>query len=110
MGVLVVVTALRLLDLGTAGVGWLYAATGIGGIVGAGITMVLVGRKRNSVRVQRVVSDFRGTAFAKVLFGPIAKDALDDGELDAMILMPAIIIACGLCLVAVFLFGYEILT
>jgi hypothetical protein len=71
---------------------------------------VLVGRKRNSVRVQRVVSDFRGTAFAKVLFGPIAKDALDDGELDAMILMPAIIIACGLCLVAVFLFGYEILT
>ena len=46
MGVLVVVTALRLLDLGTAGVGWLYAATGIGGIVGAGITMVLVGRKR----------------------------------------------------------------
>jgi predicted MFS family arabinose efflux permease len=46
MGVLVVVTALRLLDLGTAGVGWLYAATGVGGIVGAGVTMVLVGRKR----------------------------------------------------------------
>jgi predicted MFS family arabinose efflux permease len=46
MGVLVVVSALRLLDLGTAGVGWLYAATGVGGIVGAGITMVLVGRKR----------------------------------------------------------------
>jgi len=46
MGVLVVVTALRLLDLGTAGVGWLYAATGVGGIIGAGVTMVLVGRKR----------------------------------------------------------------
>jgi hypothetical protein len=46
MGVLVVVSALRLLDLGTAGVGWLYAATGVGGIVGAGITMMLVGRKR----------------------------------------------------------------
>jgi predicted MFS family arabinose efflux permease len=46
MGVLVVVTALRLLNLGTAGVGWLYAATGIGGLIGAGITMVLVARKR----------------------------------------------------------------
>jgi MFS family permease len=46
MGVLVVVTALRLLDLGTAGVGWLYAATGVGGIIGAGVTMVLVGRRR----------------------------------------------------------------
>jgi MFS family permease len=46
MGVLVVVTALRLLDFGTAGVGWLYAATGVGGIIGAGVTMVLVGRRR----------------------------------------------------------------
>jgi predicted MFS family arabinose efflux permease len=46
MGVLVVVSALQLLDLGTAGVGWLYAATGVGGLVGAGLTMVLVGRKR----------------------------------------------------------------
>jgi hypothetical protein len=46
MGVLVVVTALQLLDLGTAGVGWLYAATGVGGIIGAGVTMVLVGRRR----------------------------------------------------------------
>jgi predicted MFS family arabinose efflux permease len=46
MGVLVVVSALRLLDLGTAGVGWLYAATGVGGIVGAGVTLALVGRRR----------------------------------------------------------------
>jgi predicted MFS family arabinose efflux permease len=46
MGVLVVVTALQLLDLGTSGVGWLYAATGIGGLIGAAITMVLVARKR----------------------------------------------------------------
>jgi hypothetical protein len=46
MGVLVVVSALRLLDLGTAGVGWLYAATGVGGIIGAAVTLVLVGRKR----------------------------------------------------------------
>ncbi|MFL5964208.1 MAG: MFS transporter [Gaiellaceae bacterium] len=46
MGVLVVVSALRLLDLGTSGVGWLYAATGVGGIIGAGVTLALVGRKR----------------------------------------------------------------
>lgn len=46
LGVLVVVSALQLLDLGTAGVGWLYAATGVGGIVGAGVTLALVGRKR----------------------------------------------------------------
>jgi predicted MFS family arabinose efflux permease len=46
MGVLVVVSALQLLDLGTSGVGWLYAATGVGGIIGAAVTLALVGRKR----------------------------------------------------------------
>ena len=46
MGVLVVVAALRLFDLGGGGVGWLYSACGIGGILGAGVAMTLVGRKR----------------------------------------------------------------
>jgi hypothetical protein len=46
MGVLVVVSALRLLDLGSGGVGWLYSACGIGGVVGAGVAMALVGRQR----------------------------------------------------------------
>jgi predicted MFS family arabinose efflux permease len=52
MGVLVVVAALRLLDLGTAGVGWLYAATGIGGIVGAAVSLALTSRKK-------LAADFR---------------------------------------------------
>ncbi|MDT5077947.1 MAG: hypothetical protein QOJ80_2584 [Mycobacterium sp.] len=91
-------------------VGWLLLAGALLTFAGGIYVRVLLGRHRNSARVQRFVRGFRATAFARVLFGPIAKDALDDGELDAMILMPAIIIACGLCLVAVFLLGYEILT
>jgi predicted MFS family arabinose efflux permease len=46
MGVLVVVTSLRLLDLGSSGVGWLYAATGVGGLVGSAVALALVGRRR----------------------------------------------------------------
>jgi MFS family permease len=44
--VLLVVTALRLLDIGSAGVGLLEAASGIGSIVGAGVMLALVGRNR----------------------------------------------------------------
>jgi MFS family permease len=46
LGVLVVVTALDLLDQGESGVGLLNAASGIGGVVGALIAFALVGRKR----------------------------------------------------------------
>src|SRR5581483_7524666 len=46
LGVLVVVTALRLLDLGSAGVGILEAASGIGSIAGAGVMLALVARNR----------------------------------------------------------------
>jgi hypothetical protein len=34
---------------------------------------------------------------------------LNDDELDAMILMPTIVVASGLCLTAIFLLGYEAL-
>jgi uncharacterized membrane protein len=96
--------------LSETAVGWLLLAGALLTFaVGIG-ARVLVGRNKNTASVQRVVRGFRGTAVARVLFGPIANDALDDGELDAMILMPAIIIACGLCLVAVFLLGYDMLT
>jgi len=44
--VLLVVTALQLLDIGSAGVGLLEAASGIGSIVGAGVMLALVSRKR----------------------------------------------------------------
>jgi hypothetical protein len=46
LGVLVLVIALDLLDLGNAGVGLLEAASGIGSILGAGVALALVGRGR----------------------------------------------------------------
>jgi MFS family permease len=44
--VLVVVTALELLDLGEAGVGWLNTAFGIGGFLGAAVAFALLARRR----------------------------------------------------------------
>jgi MFS family permease len=44
--VLFVVLSFQILDLGSAGVGFLNAAFGVGGIVGAGLTMLLVARRR----------------------------------------------------------------
>ncbi len=46
VGVLVVVSALDLLDIGNSGVGYLNSASGIGGLLGAVAALVLVGRKR----------------------------------------------------------------
>jgi MFS family permease len=46
--VLIVVLALEVLHLGQAGVGWLNAALGIGGALGAGVTVMLIGRRRLS--------------------------------------------------------------
>lgn len=57
--VLVVVAALDLLDLGEAGVGWLNAAFGIGGVLGAVVSLALLARRR-------LASDFM---FGIVLWG-----------------------------------------
>jgi MFS family permease len=46
LGVLVVVTALRVLGLGSGGVGLLEAASGVGSIVGAGVMLALITRGR----------------------------------------------------------------
>jgi MFS family permease len=46
LNVLVVVAAIELLQLGTGGVGFLYSAVGIGGLVGVALTFALVGRRR----------------------------------------------------------------
>jgi predicted MFS family arabinose efflux permease len=46
LGVLAVVSSLQLLDLGNAGVGWLYSATGVGGLIGAAIALASVARGR----------------------------------------------------------------
>ena len=68
-----------------------------------------IGRTRNTKAVRRLVRTFRRTRVARVLFGRFEGDVLDDDELDSMILMPTIVIGCGLCLTGIFLLGYETL-
>ena len=46
LNVLLVVMSLQLLDLGQSGVGFLAAAVGIGGLIGAVVALALVGRRR----------------------------------------------------------------
>lgn len=46
LNVLVVATALELLDVGEAGLGFLTSADGLGGLIGAAGALVLVGRRR----------------------------------------------------------------
>jgi MFS family permease len=48
LNVLIVVSALRLLDLGEEGVGFLNSAIGIGGLVGALVSAALMGRRLTS--------------------------------------------------------------
>ena len=49
--VLVVVVAIELLDLGSAGVGWLNAAWGLGGLAGGALAIVLLRRGRLSAGI-----------------------------------------------------------
>jgi MFS family permease len=46
MGVLITVSALQLLHIGAGGVGYLNSAVGVGGLLGAVFSLMLVGRKR----------------------------------------------------------------
>jgi CRP-like cAMP-binding protein/predicted MFS family arabinose efflux permease len=48
LNVLIVVSALQLLDLGEQGVGFLNSAVGIGGLVGAMVSAILIGRRLTS--------------------------------------------------------------
>jgi hypothetical protein len=90
-------------------VGWLILLAAALTFVGGFAFRSLVGRSPDTALVRRVLRRFRETALARFLFGPIHDDALDDDELDNMILMPTVVVACGLCLSAVFLLGYEAL-
>jgi len=91
-------------------VGWLLLLGAVVTFVAGFGVRTLIGRKRDVNAVRRVVRAFRDNVIGRVLFGPVASDALDDEELDQMILMPAILVSCGLCLTAIFLLGYEVLT
>jgi MFS family permease len=46
LNVLIVVTALQLLDIGRSGVGFLNSGIGVGGVIGALVAIALVGRRR----------------------------------------------------------------
>lgn len=91
-------------------VGWLILGAAALTFVLGFASRTFIGRRRNSAAVRRLVRIFRKTGVARVLFGRFEGDILDDDELDSMILMPTIVIGCGLCLTAIFLLGYRILT
>jgi hypothetical protein len=91
-------------------VGWLILGAATLTLVVGFVSRTFIGRRRNTAGVRRLVRTFRRTGVARVLFGRFEGDILDDDELDSMILMPTIVIGCGLCLTAIFLLGYRILT
>jgi hypothetical protein len=96
-------------SISQATVGWLLLAAAALTFVVGFASRTFVGRRRNTTAVQRLVRTFRKTGVARVLFGRFEGDVLDDDELDTMILMPTVVVACGLCLTAIFLLGYETL-
>ena len=56
-----------------------------------------------------VAADPGASAALATRLGRFDDDVLNDDELDTMILMPAIVLACGLALTAIFLLGYDTL-
>jgi hypothetical protein len=97
------------MSLSQANVGWLLLASAVLIVVIGVGSRVIIGRRRETKPVRAMVRTFRRTGVARVLFGRFEGDILDDDELDAMILMPTIVVACGLCLTALFLLGYRTL-
>lgn len=91
-------------------VGWLLLAAAALTFVIGFVSRSFIGRRRNTKAVRGLVRTFRKTGVARVLFGRFEGDVLDDDELDSMILMPTVVVACGLCLTAIFLLGYEVLS
>ncbi len=97
------------MSLSQPAVGWLLLAAAALTVVIGLASRVFFGRRRHTKPVQAMVRTFRRTGIARVLFGRFESDVLDDDELDSMILMPTVVVACGLCLTALFLLGYNTL-
>jgi len=95
--------------LSQTAVGWLLLASAALTVVIGLASRVFFGRRRTTKSVRAMVRTFRRTGIARVLFGRFESDVLDDDELDSMILMPTVVVACGLCLTALFLLGYDTL-
>ena len=89
-------------------VGWLLLGAAVLTFAVGFASRVFIGRRRNTKVVRAMVRTFRKTGVARVLFGRFESEVLDDDELDSMILMPTIVVACGLLLTSLFLLGYEI--
>ncbi|WP_280834715.1 hypothetical protein [Mycolicibacterium frederiksbergense] len=88
----------------------LLAAAGVVFAVGVGLRL-FIGRRAKSDQTRRRLYAFRRTRFARVLFGAIQDDEVfEPDELDHMVLMPAIVLACGLCLTGFFLLGSKMLS
>jgi len=98
-----------IVSISQTAVGWLLLAAAVLTFIGGFASRAFIGRRRNTKAVRGLVRTFRKTGVAHVLFGRFQGDVLDDDELDAMILMPTIVVACGLCLTAIFLLGYGAL-
>lgn len=79
---------------------------------GCGVTLrVFIGRRADSDSMRRRMHAFRQSKPARVFFGRVHDDEeLDPDELDQLVLMPAIVLSCGLCLTAFFLLGYRLLS
>ena len=71
-GVLIAVSALELLHLGSSGVGYLNAAVGVGGILGGLFSLALVGHRRLATTFGIAVA---GTGAPLLLLGGIATSA-----------------------------------
>jgi len=97
------------LSMSQTTVGWLILGAAALTFVFGFASRTFFGRRRDTRAVRTMVHAFRRTGVARVLFGRFEADVLDDDELDSMILMPTIVIGCGLCLTAIFLLGYEAL-
>jgi hypothetical protein len=95
------------MSLSQATVGWLLLAGALLTLVIGFASRVFIGRRRRTRPVRAMVRTFRRTGVARVLFGRFDDEVLDDDELDNMILMPTVVVACGLCLTALFLLGYD---
>jgi hypothetical protein len=97
------------MSLSQTAVGWLLlAAAALTAVFGLA-SRVFIGRRRGTKPIRAMVRTFRRTGIARVLFGRFESEVLDDDELDSMILMPTVVVACGLCLTALFLLGYNTL-
>jgi hypothetical protein len=91
-------------------VGWLLLAAAVAVFVFGFWLRSLLWRHRDVVVVRRSIRALRDNVVGRVLFGPVTEDALDDEELDQMVLVPALTVSCGLCLTSIFLLGYAVLT